>query len=125
MVDPDPALPILPLGIEALLGGAVESSRLEFKASWDERRTAPQVIQTICAFANDLQNLHGGYVVIGVREQHGRVIRPVDGLTPEEIEVAQRWLRGNCNRLRPMFMPVFAPAWIDDRHVLVVWAHAS
>lgn len=71
---------ILPLGVDQLLGGAVEGARLELKASWDEDKAGPQVLKTLCAFANDLQNLNGGYVVIGVAEQEGVAVRPVKGL---------------------------------------------
>ena len=61
----------LPIGIGDLLGGAVETARLELKAIWDPVTTGHQVIKTLCAFANDLQNLNGGYVVLGVAEQDG------------------------------------------------------
>ena len=58
---------ILPINIEDLLHHqGVESSRIEFKANWDARTTGPQVLKSICAFANDLQNLNGGYIIIGV-----------------------------------------------------------
>jgi hypothetical protein len=40
----------------------VESHRLEFKAGWDDY-TGPAIIKTICAFANDLPNQNGGYVI--------------------------------------------------------------
>ncbi|MXY62587.1 MAG: hypothetical protein F4Y87_03960 [Synechococcus sp. SB0665_bin_28] len=57
---------ILPINLEDLLAcRGVESQRVEFKAGWDPRTTGPQVLRTICAFANDLQNLNGGYVVMG------------------------------------------------------------
>ena len=64
---------ILPVNVEDLLAcRGVESQRVEFKAGWDPKTTGPQVLRTICAFANNLQNLNGGYVVIGVAEQDGR-----------------------------------------------------
>lgn len=115
----------LPIGIEALLGGAVETARLEFKASWNENTTGPQVIKTLCAFANDLQNLNGGYVVVGVEEQAGAAVRPVVGLPPDELEAAQKWIRGHCNQIEPTYMPVMDVADLDGRQVLVLWAPAS
>lgn len=46
---------ILPINLEHLLAcRGVESERVEFKASWDPKTTGPQVLRTICAFANDL-----------------------------------------------------------------------
>ena len=48
---------ILPINLDDLLRyRGVESERVEFKASWDPQRTGPQVLRTICAFANDYQN---------------------------------------------------------------------
>ena len=68
---------ILPINIENLLRNqGVESARVEFKASWDKAVTGYQVLKTLCAFANDFQNLNGGYIVIGVEEEGGRAVFP-------------------------------------------------
>jgi ATP-dependent DNA helicase RecG len=115
----------LPIGMSELLSGGVETSRLEFKGAWDEQVTGHQVIKVLCSFANDLQNLNGGYVLIGVAEKEGRAVRPVVGLNDSEIDAAQKWLRGNCNRIDPLFMPVFDVVEIDEKKVLVLWAPAS
>lgn len=115
----------LPLGMEELLGGAVETARLELKASWDAGPTGNQVLKTLCAFANDLQNLNGGYIVIGVEERDGAVIRPAVGLTDTELDDAQKWIRGNCNRIEPIYMPVMSVEEFDGKRVLVLWAPAS
>ena len=82
---------ILPINLNDLLYlRGVESARVEFKASWDERTTGAQVIRTLCAFANDFQNLNGGYVVIGVAETDGAALLPPQGLSSVEIEEAQK-----------------------------------
>ena len=98
---------------------------MEFKASWDPHTTGPQVLRTICAFANDYHNLNGGCVVIGVGERAGRAALPPAGLSAGEIESARKWIRGNCNRLDPPYQPVLSPEIVDNRHILVVWARAS
>ena len=117
---------ILPINLNHLLyGRGVESERVEFKASWDERTTGPQVLRTICAFANDYHNLNGGYVVIGVREQAGRAVLPPRGLSADEVDKAQRWIRGNCNRLDPSYQPILSPETVEGHLILVVWAPAS
>lgn len=117
---------ILPIGIEELLPGqAVESARLEFKASWSVKTTGPQVLETLCAFANDLQNLNGGYVIIGVAEQDGVAQRPIKGMQAKEIDAAQKWIRGNCKRIQPELMPVLSPETVDGRKLLVLWMPAS
>ena len=117
---------ILPVNVESLLHRrTVESERIEFKGTWDTHRTAPQVIRTICAFANDLHNLNGGYIVIGVDEEDGRCVLPARGLAPDEVDSAQKWIRGECNRLDPQYQPVLSPEQVDNELVLVVWVPAS
>ena len=55
----------IPTNIKTLLSGeVVEWARIEFKETWD----AAASLKTICAFANDLDNWGGGYIVIGVEE---------------------------------------------------------
>ena len=117
---------ILPINLDDLLHcRGVESERVEFKASWDPDPIGPQVLRTICAFANDYHNLNGGYVVIGVAEEAGRSVLPPVGLSAEDVEAAQQWIRGNCNRLDPPYPPILSPETVGDRLVLVVWAPAS
>jgi ATP-dependent DNA helicase RecG len=116
----------LPINIDDLLHlRGVESPRVEFKASWDETTTGPQVLHTICAFANDFQNLNGGYLIIGVAQKEGRVVLPPKGLTPQEIEAAQQWIRGKCNTIDPVYQPIFSPEVIEGQHILVIWAPGS
>ena len=117
---------ILPIDPAALLRArGVESERLELKASWDPRTTGPQVLRTICAFANDYHNLNGGYVVIGVRERDGCAVLPPAGLSPVEVEAARKWIRGHCRRLDPPYQPVLSPEVVEGRNVLIAWAPAS
>jgi ATP-dependent DNA helicase RecG len=52
----------LPLNIADLLRQrTVEGERIETKAGWNP----DAIVRTLCAFANDFQNLGGGYGVIG------------------------------------------------------------
>lgn len=39
----------------------VEGDRIEYKAGWNP----DAILKTLCAFANDFENLGGGYVIIG------------------------------------------------------------
>ncbi len=117
---------ILPINVEDLLHcQGVESARVEFKASWDAKTTGYQVLKTICAFANDLQNLNGGYIVIGVAEEQGRATMPPQGLLPNQIDEIQKWIRGNCKRLDPEYQPIMSPEVVSERQVLVLWVPAS
>lgn len=116
---------MLPINIEDLLYlQGIESSRVEFKASWSEP-TGYQVLKTICAFANDLHNLNGGYIIIGVAEKDAQAVLPPKGLDPSMIDGIQKWIRGKCNRIDPPYQPIMSPEKVQDRHILVVWAPGS
>ena len=69
--------------LDLLRGLNVETERLEFKSGWNPQATGPQILSTICAFANDFNNLNGGYVVLGVEEDGGRAVLPPRGLGPD------------------------------------------
>ena len=117
---------ILPINLDDLLHQrSVESARVEFKASWDEKTTAYQVLKTICAFANDYQVLNGGYIIIGVAEKDGQAVLPPTGLNAKDVEKSQKWLRGRCKAMEPAYVPIFSPEVLQDRHILVVWVPAS
>ena len=56
---------MLPINVKALLDAReIESSRIEYKRKWNQA----ECIRTICAFANDIENQDGGYILIGVEE---------------------------------------------------------
>ena len=117
---------ILPIDLDSLLYcSGIESERVEFKESWDPDRIGPQVLRTVCAFANDYQNLNGGYIVIGAGESDGRAALPPKGLSAEDLAAAQKWIRGNCNRLDPPYAPILSTEAVDSRNLLVVWVPAS
>jgi ATP-dependent DNA helicase RecG len=73
----------LPIHIPDLFTGTVvEWERLEFKTGWNPEAT----LHTLCAFANDLHNWGGGYLVVGVAERDGKPVRPVVGLEPGSLD---------------------------------------
>lgn len=117
---------ILPINVADLLNGRTESARLEFKASWNPETTGLQVVRTVCAFANDFQSLGGGYVVIGVAEPDSAGGKRVTGLSAQDIDAAQKWLRGRCQGdIKPGYTPIFSPEVVEGRSVLVIRAPAS
>ncbi len=116
----------LPINIKDLLYfRGVESTRVELKRSWNEETTGVQVLRTICAFANDLFNINGGYIVIGVAEENGTAVMPPVGLMKTELEGIQKWIRGQCRRLNPEYQPLMSPEEVDGKNLLVIWVPAS
>lgn len=116
----------LPIDIGDLVHArSVEDNRREFKASWNDL-TAPAVVRTVCAFANDLLNLNGGYVVLGIdTDEKGTPILPPRGLDEVNVDRIQQQVRGQCNRIDPAYQPLLFPEMYEDRLLLVVWAPAG
>jgi ATP-dependent DNA helicase RecG len=116
------ALDGLPLNLADLLNGrSIESNRIEFKTTWSEP-TRSQVVQTVCAFANDLLNLGGGYVVLGVAEEQGRAVLPPVGLGSADLDRLQKEIRGVCMRIEPPYQPMVFPVSYEGAPLLVIFA---
>lgn len=108
----------IPINIEELLRQQViESARIEYKADWNPE----PILHSITAFANDFDNLGGGYIIIGVEEQNGYPRFPVKGLDKNILEDIQKDLLNKCNFIEPRYIPVIEPALIDGRDILVLW----
>ena len=116
----------LPINIENLIHSRnVESSRIEYKSTWDEY-TKPEVIKSITAFANDFQNLNGGYIIIGIECKEGRPILPPKGLEEFDLDLIQREIRGTARQsIDPEYQPVFFPVEFQKRSILILWATAG
>lgn len=109
----------LPIHIPDLFtGSVVEWERLEFKAGWNPEAA----LHTLCAFANDLHNWGGGYLVIGVAEQDGRPVLPPVGLKANQLDRIQKEILNVANRVTPAYHPVVQPYELDGRHILLLWA---
>jgi len=75
------------VNIEKLIKGqVVETGRIEYKSSWNRESVA----HTMCAFANDIHNLGGGYIVVGVEEKEGIPQLPPTGLKKNELDDIQK-----------------------------------
>ena len=109
----------LPTNIETLLtGNVVEGARIEFKTSWMPEAS----LKTICAFANDIDNWGGGYIVLGVKEKNGRPILPVEGIPISQVDEMMKDLLNKCNLIQPRYLPVVAPVEYQGKTLIVIWA---
>ena len=95
----------------------VESNRVEFKAGFNPT----PILHTICAFANDIDNMGGGYIVIGAEEENGAPKFPVSGLRKDEIDGILKKLRNLCHFIEPLYQPVVEPVIYEGAHLIVVW----
>ena len=110
----------LPININDLLHGKpVEWERLEFKKGWNPEA----VLHSLCAFANNIHNLGGGYILIVIAENNGRPVLPPVGIEPTQIDAIQKELLNlGFNAIAPYHHPIAVPVEIEGRHVLVLWA---
>ncbi len=112
---------MLPVDINSLLSGSssVEWERIEFKEGWNPLA----VIHTLCAFANDFNNLDGGYIFIGIGEKNGKPLFPPKGLTQEQIDKIQKELLNFGNsKINPPYHPIAYPIQIQGKNVLLLRA---
>lgn len=107
----------LPISIETLVGsGVVESARIEFKETWDSQAS----LKTITAFANDIDNWGGGYIVIGVREEKTGN-RTIIGVPLEKIDAWQKDMLNKCKLIQPSYMPIVDVVDYRDKKLIVLW----
>ncbi len=112
----------IPISINELLTGKiVESERIEFKRGWNPS----EIMTTICAFANDFENLGSGYIIIGIEEEDGMIKRPVSGFSTGNFDRIQKELLHYCNLLKPPYFPHISLEVFENQSILVIWAPAG
>ncbi len=108
----------IPVNIEELVNSrVVESTRIEFKSDWNPNA----IMHTICAFANDIDNIGGGYIVIGVEDQDGSPVFPVKGVEQNRIDGILKELVGYCHCIEPLYQPVVERMEYQGKDLIVIW----
>lgn len=108
----------LPVNISELIENkVVESTRIEYKSNWDPE----PIMHSITAFANDIDNSGGGYIVVGVEEENGMPKTPISGLSKGSIDRVQKDLLNKCNLIEPRYLPVVEPAHYQGKDIIVIW----
>lgn len=108
----------IPTSIKTLLSGeVVEWARIEFKQTWDSATS----LKTICAFANDLDNWGGGYIVIGVEEADGRPVYPLKGVSADKLDIYQKDIFAKCKLIRPAYTPIVGIETYQNKQFIVLW----
>ena len=108
----------IPITIDKLLDeNIVEWARIEFKEGWNPDTT----LKTISAFANDIDNWGGGYVVIGIKENKGAIEKPIIGLSKERIDFIQKEIVKYCKYIKPAYIPICEPVNYQGANLLLIW----
>lgn len=95
----------------------VERTRIEYKADWNPE----PIVHTITAFANDFDNMGGGYILIGIEDENGRPRLPLKGINFDDIDAIRQDILNKCNLIEPRCMPVIEPYTVDGAEILVLW----
>ena len=115
----------IPINIEDLLNKQkIESNRIEFKRGWNPDK----IYHTICAFATDLDNTGGGYILVGVeQDENGIAKRPVKGLPIETIDGIMQDMVGydakitSSNLKSVAYNSRVSKEEVDGQNILVIW----
>jgi ATP-dependent DNA helicase RecG len=111
----------LPFNLNDLINlRTIENHRVEFKATWNHK-TAAAVCETVCAYANDLLNLNGGYIILGIEEKNGLPILPPRGLNQDHLDKIQKEIYGTCKSIMPEFQPLIFPEYYQHQFIIVLW----
>ena len=110
----------LPINLDNLLHQrTVEGERIEYKKGWNP----DAVIRTLCAFANDFENLGGGYIIIGQDcDTDGLPIFPPAGLHDNQLDKIQQEVLEFCHLIQPHYAPILSIEQFADKNLIVLLA---
>ncbi len=112
----------LPINTDEILNGnTVEWERIELKKGWNPE----DIIHSLCAFANDINNWDGGYIIIGVEEENGKAKLPPFGLNPDQLDSIQKKIIELSYKITPTYIPVFQPYLKNGKHILIIFSPAG
>lgn len=112
----------IPVNIRDLINQrVVESTRIEFKKDWNPN----SVIHSICAFANDIDNVGGGYIIIGIEEKDGIPAFPIIGIEQKRIDSILKECISYCHCIEPLYNPVIEPILYEDKYLIIIWVTAG
>ena len=108
----------LPISIPDLISQRiVENARIEYKSDWNPER----ILHTICAFANDIDNWGGGYIVIGIDEEDGMPVKPIKGIEKASIDRINKEILQTCNLIEPRYIPIVEETSYEGKEIIVIW----
>jgi ATP-dependent DNA helicase RecG len=108
----------LPININNLINGlTVEWERIEFKRAWNPE----SILHSMCAFANDINNWGGGYIIVGIEVKDGKPILPPHGTVSSHIDAYQKKLLELCHKITPNYFPVALPNIFEGKQIFILW----
>jgi ATP-dependent DNA helicase RecG len=115
----------LPFNIDNIIfNQTVESTRVEFKKEVDDKN-ALYIGATLCAFANDMYNIDGGWIIIGIEAPDGNPMLPPVGIPLNKIEKFQKDIRVLGKTLSPSYHPYIYATHFQEKPIIVIYAPAG
>jgi len=109
----------LPINISDLIHARrVENERIEYKKGFDPL----DVMQAMCAFANDINNWGGGYIILGVHAVNGVPQFPIEGIAKNDQDGIYKRIVELSFLMQPHYAPMLSTETIDGKEVIVIWA---
>ena len=96
---------------------AVEWARNELEKGYNPN----SALETISAFATDMENWGTGYIEIGAVKRNGRLLKPTTWLFEDSIDHIQKELLKYCNYLKPKYISQSEPIQYEGKYLLLVW----
>lgn len=109
----------LPINIQELIERrVVENTRVEYKKGWNPEK----VVHTVCAFANDIDNMGGGYIILGLECENGKPVYPtMANIKDDAIDNITHDIVQKCNTIEPRYLPVVEIVKYKEANVIVLW----
>ena len=108
-----------PVDVQSLISGRlIEGARLEFKRNWNPERC----MRSICAFANDIDDWGGGYIIIGIDDDNENKVVGVD---PDKVDDIQKEIVSISNLIKPRYYPIADHVEYDGKVLLMIWVPAG
>jgi predicted HTH transcriptional regulator len=105
-----------------------ESEQVEWKKNGDDKDIARVIVRTLSAFANDISNLGGGYVVCGadeVKDEYGFASVEYTGLSANKLALIKGKILSMCNdyvspSIQPIIEEINHPTDADKRILVFI-----
>ena len=100
----------------------VERVRVECKRGWNPL----EFVATACAFANDIDNFAGGYIIIGAEFDEEKDAYVFYDLGKGEIDRIQQEITEYCLKaITPSYVPVTDVVEVEGKSFIVAWCYAG
>ena len=105
-----------------------ESEQVEWKRNGDDLKIAQGIVRTLSAFANDINNLGGGYVVCGaneIKDAQGFPMVEYTGLSAGKLAQIKGKILSMCNdyvspSIQPIVEEIEHPTDVDKRILVFI-----